>query len=221
MAKPFIPNRDSELDAWLLNFSTKLSAGPASYGLTPADAAEVAAVYASWHTAFLTASSPATRTSPVVKAKDDARAAAVSVVRKYAALIRADQGIALDLKLSLGLRVRKRGLTPANPPAAVPILSVAGLDFARHELVVSNEAASGRRGKPHGAASLLVLRTISDRPVMHPDNAQFLTLATRTRFSSDFTTQDSGKVATYFARWANAKGELGPWSAACSMRIAA
>ncbi len=30
-----------------------------------------------------------------------------------------------------------------------------------------------------------------------------------------------GKFATYFARWTNFKGELGPWSAPVTMQIAA
>jgi hypothetical protein len=37
----------------------------------------------------------------------------------------------------------------------------------------------------------------------------------------DFTEDKDGKVATYYARWASVRGEVGPWSLPISMRIAA
>jgi hypothetical protein len=37
----------------------------------------------------------------------------------------------------------------------------------------------------------------------------------------NFTAADNGKLATYFARWQNRRGETGPWSSAATFTIVA
>ena len=53
------------------------------------------------------------------------------------------------------------------------------------------------------------------------DEAEFYGTFTKNPIPVGFSGADDGKVATYFARWANRKGDTGPWSLAVSMRIAA
>jgi hypothetical protein len=221
MAKPFIPNRDSDLDPWLQNFAGKIAANPAAYGLKPADGTQIAAVQAAWHAAYQTAVAPSTRTALTIKDKDNQRAAAVAVARRLAGEVRSSASVSLELKLSLGLRVRKDQLTRTPPPTAHPILHITGVDFMSHQVRATNPDSPDSPARPAGAASLLVVRTIADAPAKDPLQATFLTIATRTIFTSQFTHEDGGRYATYFARWANGKGELGPWSGPVSMRIAA
>jgi hypothetical protein len=221
MRRPFIPNRDSDFDRWLANFAAKIVADPASYGLSPGDAAEIDAARAAWHAAFLVARAPATRTLPSIADKDGKRAAAVVVARRLSARVRADDSVSDDLKIRLGLKLRAAGLTRSAAPAAFPTLAIIGLKLGSHELIAGSDNEGPSRAKPDGAATLLVVRAIGDAPASDPKGAAFLTLATRTRFRSEFTVHEGGKFATYFARWANARGELGPWSAPVSMRIAA
>lgn len=221
MSKPFIPNRDADFDAWLANFAGKIAGSPAAYGLSAGDAAEITAAQSLWVAAYALAGAPATRTAVTIADKDSKRAAAVLVVRRLAALVRADSAVADSLKLGLGLRLRKHSLTRGAAPSEAPVLSIVGLDLAAHELCAWTGEEIGSRAKPHGVATLLVVRAVGDAPAKDPAHAAFLTLATRTRFQSRFNQTESGQVATYFARWANAKGELSPWSAPVSMRIAA
>ncbi len=221
MAKPFIPNRDSEFDTWLDHFAGKIAMSPGTYGVSAGDAAELSAAQVAWHAAFATASAPSTRTVPAIRAKDQARAAAVLVVRRLGAIIRPNPAVSDSLKLSLGLKLRKATLSRTQAPTEHPVLVITGLAPASHEVSASEAGEYGSRAKHAGAASLLVVRTIGDSPANNPEDATFLALATRTRLTSTFTRNDGGRFATYFARWANAKGQLGPWSAPVSMRIAA
>jgi hypothetical protein len=66
-----------------------------------------------------------------------------------------------------------------------------------------------------------VFRAVSTGPVADPEQARFLGFVTKAEFESDFSPADNGKTATYFARWTNAKGEMGPWSPPASLPIAA
>lgn len=255
MPSTYIPRRDVALDRWLLNFATKIAADPAVYGLDAGDAADISAAVDAFHAAFLTASAPSTRTAPAVVAKDHARDAALRTVRRFAALIRADDAVSPELKIGLGLHVRVNGTrpvpgqlfttpevelenragSPIPPPPTQPLVMVYKQDRGVHFLRLLDGAASTRKGKPGGVASALVFRAVADGPVSHPGEASFFAVATRVRLESRFGADDNGggigageggegvrgKTATYFARWVNHKGELGPWSSATSAPIAA
>jgi hypothetical protein len=54
-----------------------------------------------------------------------------------------------------------------------------------------------------------------------PDTAGFYGAFTKNPVAVGFAGTDDGKMATYFARWASPRGDVGPWSLPVSMRIAA
>jgi hypothetical protein len=62
---------------------------------------------------------------------------------------------------------------------------------------------------------------VADKPSTDASRATFGAAVTKNPFTIDFTAQDGGKYATYFARWVSRRGETGPWSAPKSMRVAA
>lgn len=221
MSTRFLPTQESALDAWLANFSARISAAPASYRLTPMDAAEIAAAVDDWHKAYLVATSPATRTVPSVADKRGQKKIVVRVVRSFAARIRADESISNELKINLGLKLRPRRGEPVPTPEGIPVLAVRRLAVGMHELRAMDSDTRPSRGKPPRVASIMVYRAVGETPARSPIDADFLTLSTRVAFASTFTHADHGKTATYFARWINSKGEAGPWSIAMSAPIAA
>lgn len=215
--------REAGLDEWLANFSAQISASPVKYGLTPADAAQIAAAVAAWHAAYAAAAAPDTRTRARVQEKRSARAAVTAVVRRFAARIRSNDAVAADLKIGLGLVLRTGAGTPVPAPRTFPVLGLRRMDTRLHTLTASDEVP-GRRGKPPRSAGLVVFRAVADGPVTHPERSAgvaYLGLFTRPRIDSAFTESDRGKTATYFARWVNAKGEPGPWSRPLSVAVAA
>lgn len=221
MSIRFLPTQEAVLDNWLENFSAKVSAGPASYGLSSGDAASIKAAVDSWHAAFEVAASLVTRTRGAVAAKRGEKKNVVKVVRSFAARVRSDGTVSDALKINLGLRLRAPKGSPVPVPPTAPTLSVRRIDMGTHQLWAGDAEATTRRGKPAWAAGLMVFRAVGDEPTHRPDGAQYLTLVTRTSFMSTFTHADRGKTASYFARWINAKGEAGPWSTASIAAIAA
>ena len=67
---PYIPSRDSMLANWLTNFSTLLTASPATYGQSSATASAVATAVAAWSAAYALVTSPSTKTAMTVAAEE-------------------------------------------------------------------------------------------------------------------------------------------------------
>lgn len=221
MPGDFIPSRDAELQAWLLNFKTLIAANPTNYGLVAGDATVITNSYVAWNAAYVAATNPATRTHVTIAAKDAQKILTVDVVRTYSTTIRANGAVSDSFKLGLGLHIHDTIPTPIPPPSTYPILAINGAGPAQQDLRAADQLTPTRRAKPHGTAGLLVFRAIGTAIATDPDSAPFLGFVTKAEFHSSFSSADDGKIATYFARWTNAKGEVGPWSSPVSMRIAA
>lgn len=223
MANSWIPTDDALLDPFVNNFQTLIAANPTTYNLVAGDATAITAAYTSWHAAFLAATNPTTRTTATVATKRLQKANVLAVVRRYGATIRANIGVSDALKIGLGLRVRDTTPTPVPPPATHPLLTMVDSTIGSQAIKVADETTPTRRARPAGTIGLLVFRAVADdaAPTPGPDDAKFLTFLTRAEFLSTFAPADNGKTATYYARWTNSRGELGPWSDPLVARVAA
>lgn len=221
MGTSYIPSREADMDEWVNNFKTLIAASPTTYGLVTADGTALTTAYTNWHTAYLAAVNPTTRTPATVATKNTQKAAVLTVVRGYAATIRANMAVSDALKIGLGLRVHDATPTPVPPPATAPRITFAGMRPGLQDIVAADETTPSKRAKPPGSAGLLLFRAIGPASVSDPEQCRFLSFVTRAAFTSAFDPADNGKTATYFARWTNAKGEVGPWSMPASMPIAA
>lgn len=217
----YLPSRDADLDTWALNFKTLIAANPTNYGLVAADATAITNAFNSWHSAYLAATNPSTRTHGTVATKNAQKASMLTVVRGYAATIRANRAVTDELKIGLGLHVADTSPTPVPPPTTKPVLAIARIDQGFQDVRATDETTPNSRARPVGSAGLLLYRAIGAAPVNDPAQAAFLTFVGKPAAQSTFTPADAGKTVTYFARWTNAKGEVGPWSQGLSASIAA
>lgn len=221
MSADYIPSREADMDTWVLNFKTLIAANPTSYGLSASDATAIGTAYTNWHAAYLAAIGPTTRNVSTIGTKNEQKAVVLGVVRGYAATIRANRAVSSALKSGLGLHVPTGTTTPVPPPATSPVLAFHGMRPGVQSVQATDETTPTHRGKPAGVAGLLLFRTVAAEPAVDAEAAHFLGFVTRADYTATYTTADTGKVATYFARWTNAKGEMGPWSSPLSMPIAA
>lgn len=212
MATSYIPTKDSELDLWAANFSTRITATPLTYGLTAGIATAIAALYATWHTAFLLATNPVTRTEVTVAAKDSAKGAMVPQLRLYSQQVKANVAVSDANKTDLGIHLDDTIPTPIPPPSTIPIVTIVGNGPGTMELRFADSATPTKRTKPPGATGLLMFRNIGVAAITDPELARFDGLFGRIPVNQTFEAGDVGNVCTYFARWCNAKGEEGPWS---------
>ncbi len=221
MADTFIPSRDAEALAFFQTFSNGLSASPGTYDISAADAAMLAGLVTTFQTKLAVTTNPATKTEVAVTIKDEARAACEEVVRLFAAQIKPNEGISAADKQAIGVRPPNVIRTPIPPPETMPLLSFLGTTpDGTMTLRYSDSSTPDSRARPYGYQSLQLFRVISDDPAESPAGAMFYGAFTRNPMTVAFTTADNGKWCTFFARWANTKGEVGPWSSALAIPIA-
>lgn len=221
MGANYLPSQENALDAWLNNFKTLIAASPTTYGLVAGDATALTAAFTSWHAAFLAATNPPTRTKSTVETKNIQKANILGLVRNYAATIRANIAVAPGAKIDLGLHVKDVMPTPVPPPATQPVLTITEPMRGAQALKIRDAVGGDRRAKPAGAAGVLLFRNVGTEAVTDYNQCAFMIFSGKTDLMAEFAPADNGKVATYFARWTNSKGEMGPWSPGVSMQIAA
>lgn len=223
VSSPYIPPRDADFESWFDNFSTLITGAPTSYGLIAGDAVIIAGKYTAWNSAYLTATTPATRTSANIAAKDAARADAEATIRPYAQRIRANGAVSDALKVGLGLNLQPATLTPIPAPTLKPELLFGAATPLQFQLGYKTEGAAGKN-KPYGAIGVQVVCSVGTAIAVDPDAAPLKTMATKSPFRVNFDASQVGKIATLWGRYYTRSGpggamQFGPWSTALSSTI--
>lgn len=221
MAGSWIPEADGPLDPFVNNFQTLIAATPTAYALSTSDATAITAAYTSWHAAFLAATNPTTRTHATILTKNVQKGNVLSVIRGYGATIRANRGVSDALKAGLGIHVRDTSPTPVPPPSTYPLLTIDSFNLGTLSLHAADQNTPDKKARPVGTSGMLLFSVVATTPVTTPTGLEFNAFLTKPKFHSAFDPADAGKTVTYFGRWTNGKGELGPWSPPVSIRIAA
>lgn len=217
----YIPSPDADFRTWAEAFRDGIDADPAKYFLTPADAATITSVVDDFVAKLAIASNEATRTSPTIADKDDARNTCEELLRQYAIDIKNNEGITDGDKIAVGVRPINPNREPIDAPGTSPLLNILGATPGNQTLRYADSLTPDSRSKPFGVIGLELYRGITEDGEAALSACQFIGLQTRNPIDSEFDETQDGKMATYYARWVNGKGEQGPWSLPVSMRVAA
>jgi hypothetical protein len=217
---PYIPTRDAAFSAWLANFSTLITASPASYGLTAADAVSIAAQNSAWSAAYAVVTSPNTKTPAAVATKNTARVNAQRVARVYAQQIAANAGVAVNSKIALGLNPRTSTPSPITAPASNPVLTVQYAGNLSLALRFRDSSASPSvKAKPYGVGHLEIRYAKSATPINDPALLTSSAIATKTPFVLSLDGGYGGAQVYMAARWMTRTGKASPWSPIISMTV--
>jgi hypothetical protein len=217
MSTPYLPNSDSGFNDWLLNFSTLLTASPATYGLAAPDAVLVAAEQSAFAAAYSLAIDPSTRTPVTVANKDAARAAAQVVVRPYAVEISQNPAVSNGDKTAIGVTVRVTTPTPIPAPVTAPAIELIKASPLVQQLQI-RPVGSTSKGKPFGCIAIEVARIVGTVAATDPAQLRIIGQYGKTPLIQSFVSADQGKIVTYAARYRTRSGpagvsQHGPWSA--------
>lgn len=221
MSDSFIPRRDSDALIWFRAFADGIQAEPATFELTPADATTLVDAVDAFQAALIVAGNPATRTQGTVNTKDTARNAAEAVCRQYAIQIKHNAGIDDAKKIDIGVRPLNEDREPIFCPETSPLLNVICATPGAQTVRYADSMTPDSAAKPFGAIGLQLFVAVEEGPIADADDASFHGVYTKNPVGVLFAEADDGKMATYFARWAGRRGDVGPWSVPVSMRIAA
>jgi len=222
MTAPYIPTRDSLLDQWGLNFSDLITADPALYGLDAADALAIQNAYDAFHAAYIIVSVPANRSQTTVATKNNLKNTFIQLARTYAQQIRNNPGVANDDKLALGLNLANNTPSPIPAPTSQPILSIiAGFPLAQQLRYADSNSPASRKKAPGSIVCQIYGRlTLAADPLpSSPTPTDFVIQGTKNPVIQQFDPGDAGKFSTYWARFVNRNGLVGPWSDSVSQLV--
>lgn len=214
----FLPNRDAALLAWSLNFSTKISAGAVSYGLTTAQATAYAALHAAYGSA-LAACAPGERSKSLVATKNTARTALKTQARLLALLVQGTASVTNAQKLDLGLTVRQAP-SPVPPPAFAPALDIVSVNGRTVNIRLHDSTDASRRGKPAGVFGAAVFSFVGATPPDSTTEWTFEGNMGRTLVSVVFPDSVAAGAKVWLAAfWFNGSKESGPTCAPVSTNV--
>jgi hypothetical protein len=214
--RDYLPEPDADLAAWCANFTDTIAADPACYGLSAADAAQLASARATFDNALATALDPATRTPVAVTAKNLARHALERAVRAAARRVQSFPGTTAEDRAALGLSDRAARPSRIAPPVTRPLLLVdANPPGGVARLRILDESAPLRLAFPPGVESAVVF-TCALPPGTPPpaslDDWRFEGIATRSLFPLPERPADAALRVYAMAFWTSPRGEPGPRS---------
>ena len=220
----YIPETNGALRDWSQNFAALITANPFTYGLTAPDALTITTAANLYAAALTLSTDPGTKTKATVADKDAKKAAMLVTLRRYAQLIKLNNGVTNEEKIALGLTVNDTTHTPVPAPTTQPICSIIAALPLKHILRFADAATPTRRGKPPGATGLELFYFVGPTPPLMPDDSpgvEYYGQATRQPYGVNHKAENVGKLSTYWARWTTATALTGPFSAPVSMTIAA
>jgi hypothetical protein len=218
---PYIPARNANLIAWAANFSTLITAAPATYGLMSGDAATIAATNTALAAAYALITSPATKTATTVQAFNAEKVIALATFRPYAQTISLNAGVSSSNKIALGVNPRTSTPTPITAPTTNPVLTAQSTSTAGTILRYRDATASPSvKSKPYGVTQLYLYAMASATAITDPTELPFTGPQTKSPFTLALGAGDAGKTVYIAARWATRKGLMGPWSPIISYVVA-
>jgi len=218
---PYIPVKDADLNNWLVNFDTLLTANPGLYGLTPTDALNVAGPVAAWVAAYGLITSPSTKTADAVAAKDTQKTLTLGIVRPYAQQISLNPGVSSANKIAIGVNPRTSMPTPITDPTTNPVLVIQSAPPLAVILRYRDAVASPSvKSKPYGVTAVEIYCTVSGTPIVDPNTLLHVGGFTKSPLQIPFVPGDVGKQAYIAARYSTQKGQFGPWSPMINFTVA-
>jgi hypothetical protein len=207
----FLPDRESDLLTWSVNFDTKITASPTDYGLTADQATAYGTLHSAFADAYQTANNPDTRSPSNIVAKDVAKDALINNARMLARIVQATPAVTPEQKSELGLTVRDVEPTPIPPPASWPKLEIVAVNGRTVQIRLSDLENPTRRGKPEGVSGATVLSFVGEEAPSDPGLYKFEGNTSRTTASVEFPiTVAEGAKVWLTAFWFNNRKQSGP-----------
>jgi hypothetical protein len=232
--KKWIPNKDVAFEMFAGSFSATVKKNRSAYGVSEVDVVVLMQRVKAFVDAFRRANNLETRNKKTIGEKKAARKECEQMIREIAAVIRADRNISRGDKIVLGIEERpkklKRRKCPKTPPVLRYLYSIdaVGGSPGRHVLEYA-ELFGEMGGKPNDAARLELYVELP--PVGGPDDMPqhpceltgrpwYLRSFSSSPIEVEFPVPMSGPMlVVYWARWADAKGNVGPFSKTCVARV--
>jgi hypothetical protein len=209
MPKDFVPTREGDLDEFVHNFDSRITASPTTFGLTAADATAFHALVVAWDAAYSVTKNRGTRSQSAVIVKDEKKFAMVTKLRELARIVQAYPGTTNEDRSLLGLTVPSER-QPQPAPAFAPKLNVVKVD--RNLVSVQlRDAQNLSRVRPDFARAANVFSFVGETAPTTSEGWYFQGGTTKARFDVAFDASlPMGTKVWLTAFWKNERDQSGP-----------
>lgn len=204
-----LPASDSALQSVALNFKTKITASPTTYGLTAAQATANGTAYTNFANA-LALCNKTVRIPANTSAKNDCRDILKNSIRSLALIVAGTPTVTDAQKLELGMTIQA-------PPSDVPAPSVApSLDIVKItgrtvQIRLHDATGEGKRSKPPQVKSAAICSYVGATPPSDPSAYKWEGSSGKQIVDVTFPESvEPGSQVFLTAMWLNEKQEPGP-----------
>ena len=217
----YIPPADAAFNAWAVNFVNYVGANAAALGLVAGDIAALGTAHSAWRTAYPAHTVAQAAAHAARQTKDDVRSTHETEIRLLTRRLQASPSVDDAERQGLGITVYDATRTSTASPTTRPVVTVDTSQRLQHVIAFADEATPTKKAKPAGVMGAEIWVKIGDPPPTDPSELAFLSVDTRTPYTTVYPGADGGKTAHYMLRWVNTNGEKGPWSETASATIGA
>ena len=208
MGRNFYYGSDARVVAGSANFAALIGASAESFGLSPEQADRYQLLDARLQETYRAATTPETRTSVAVRAKDEAMRAVQRTAAGYAVQVAAQATVSDAQLIALGLQPRPTGVRRqmSSEPPTVQVVSVVGRVVT---IRIHARDTEGRR-MADGAMGAIVWSYVGDEPPADARLYRMEGLAPRATYTIVFPNEvPSGATAFVSAGWVSRRGQRG------------
>ena len=206
----YLPERDSELIPWTVNFVSVLSTNAEIWEI-PREEVDALRHEAELFESLYEISASPERTSVIVSQKNTTRVRLVSLIRRMVNFRLKNPIITNAQLISLGLYAKDKVRTPIPIPSKQPYVIITALNTRLIEVIFQDQNTRSRE-KPYGYTGAVIAYAMLDTPPRNQEELIHTVLATKTPYTFTFKENDRGKIVYFALRWQNRKGQLGPWT---------
>ena len=219
MRRSYFPPAQAEMMLWASNFNMVVQDVLAGSIVPAAMAADLAARYSELASAFQLATTPETRTSPRIEAKNDAFASFKKTAARVVGTIQAAPGTTNEQRVMLGITVRKTHPTPVGRPTVSPTIEVKSVRGRVLTLRLKDPATASYR-KPAGVSSAAIYTFVGTEPPSAITAWRYMGGSSKTTVVVDFGVDVPGGSQVWVtACWLNNKEESGPGATPLSAHL--
>jgi len=246
-AAKFIPSGDRDFASMARVFADYAEKDAARFSIAASQIEKLNAAVEAYRSALAATMRSDTEGPRSTRIKNAARQECEAVVRAVARTIRACESLTDVDRMQFNMTARPERAKARSCPQVAPVLTFMGnADGGRHVLKYGNDFDRGSKAKPKGAARLEVfvdlvpppqLRegmpkhiasydpTIGGQVPVHPMQTSgrlwYVGSFTTSKFTVPFPVVGDGTpmLVCYWARWADARGGVGPFSQTCVARV--
>ena len=216
----YIPKTDAEYNVWQFNLIDILSENATAWGIPAEVITSLKATQARWTAAYDKASNKQNRTAADVITKNEAGGDFTKEIRDTVQqwLVRNPKVTDAD-RVRMGITVRSNNHTPVPAPESFPVGSV---DFSvrlQHTISFYDQASAHSNAKPEGVTGCEIYLKADGEAPKSVEEMNLQGTCSASPFVVKFDATKTGKIAWYWLRWVNRKGETGPWSTVVSAMI--